>query len=98
MAEEAGVEPTGDAFAPPNGFEDRAGHRPRFSSSTRRTAQYDPGVAGAAGGVDHIKIFENLDNSITAGAATPLNILRGAAAFRRRLRNPMRAEPLIGTV
>jgi hypothetical protein len=31
-AEEAGVEPTGDAFAPPNGFEDRAGHRTRYSS------------------------------------------------------------------
>jgi hypothetical protein len=32
MAEEAGVEPTGDAFAPPNGFEDRAPHRGRYSS------------------------------------------------------------------
>jgi hypothetical protein len=31
-AEEAGVEPTGDVFAPPNGFEDRAGHRTRYSS------------------------------------------------------------------
>jgi hypothetical protein len=34
-AEEAGVEPTGDAFAPPNGFEDRAGHRTRCSSGRR---------------------------------------------------------------
>jgi hypothetical protein len=33
LAEEAGVEPTGDAFAPPDGFEDRAGHRPRCSST-----------------------------------------------------------------
>ena len=29
VTEEAGVEPTGDAFTPPNGFEDRAGHRTR---------------------------------------------------------------------
>jgi hypothetical protein len=33
MAEEAGVEPTGDAFAPPDGFEDRAPHRGRYSSA-----------------------------------------------------------------
>src|SRR6266436_217673 len=35
MAEEAGVEPTEDAFAPSDGFEDRASHRARCSSGTR---------------------------------------------------------------
>ena len=31
-AEEAGVEPTEDAYAPSNGFEARAPHRERYSS------------------------------------------------------------------
>ena len=33
VAEEAGVEPTEDAYAPSNGFEARAPHRERYSSS-----------------------------------------------------------------
>src|SRR5271170_639912 len=41
-AEEAGVEPTEDACAPSNGFEARAPHRERYSS-TRRIAGF-PGT------------------------------------------------------
>jgi hypothetical protein len=38
MAEEAGVEPTEDAYAPSNGFEARAPHRERYSSADYNAA------------------------------------------------------------
>ena len=37
-AEEAGVEPTEDAYAPSNGFEARAPHRERYSSGIEHAA------------------------------------------------------------
>ena len=37
-AEEAGVEPTEDAYAPSNGFEARAPHRERYSSGVEHAA------------------------------------------------------------
>jgi len=39
MAEEAGVEPTEDAWAPSNGFEARAPHRERYSSARQDAAR-----------------------------------------------------------
>src|SRR5487761_1250931 len=95
MAEEAGVEPTGDAFAPPDGFEDRAPHRGRYSSHTRpvprppgRSAeqiagQNDARIADAAGRAHPIKIFENADGQIAADAGTILEHLRGEAPLGR---------------
>src|SRR5947207_11926381 len=50
-AEEAGVEPTEDTYAPSNGFEARAPHRERYSSGRENaalSAVAEEGVTAAA--------------------------------------------------
>jgi hypothetical protein len=73
MAEEAGVEPTEDAFAPSDGFEDRASHRARYSSAPglaeyAAAAQQDPSGSLAAGFPHLVEILENLDRQIAPDA------------------------------
>src|SRR4029077_14995218 len=88
MAEEAGVEPTEDAFAPSDGFEDRASHRARCSSVPDlaeyvAAVQQDPSVSLAAGCPHLVEIFENLDGQIASDAGAILERCGREATFGR---------------
>src|SRR6202045_3185255 len=90
MAEEAGVEPTEDAFAPSDGFEDRASHRARCSSVPGlaehvAAAQQDPSVSLAAGRPHFVEIFENLDGQVAPDAGAILEGCGRAGAFGRAI-------------
>src|SRR4029077_18959359 len=88
VAEEEGVDPTEDAFAPSNGFEDRASHRARCSSAPGlaehvAAAQQDPSVSLAPGRSDLVEIFENLDGQIAPNPRPTLEGGRSEGAFGR---------------
>jgi hypothetical protein len=85
LAEEAGVEPTGDAFAPPNGFEDRADHRIRYSSQWLSLAKRENRAEFAKTVPAHFSLrlpFEDMDRL----RARPLFIGLAAVMERHRRR------------
>src|SRR6266851_1913725 len=101
VAEEAGVEPTEDAFAPSDGFEDRADHRARYSSEPGlaehiAAAQHDPNVALAAGCSHLVEIFENLDRQIAADTRAVLKGLSGEGALGRGIGESLRGLGELG--
>src|ERR1700737_3427638 len=78
-AEEAGVEPTEDAYAPSNGFEARAPHRERYSSADYHAALHratEEGLPPAPG----LALQLQLDHRQYIGGAVP------PAQRRQRLR------------
>src|ERR1700676_2104018 len=86
LAEEAGVEPTEDAYAPSNGFEARAPHRERYSSEREHaalSAVAKEGVTAAAPPAASASVRSSLRHCRRRAACTARRAPLGRAAPAR---------------